>query len=121
MAIRERLRVLPRTGVGSVGKETSRRQQLGCIRESSSRWVKIKDLVILLEGGRGTLWEDARGQLNSQSTLGRSWAITCTPLPAGTKEEGRDIFILPVPPLQGVPTCQYTGAQPYEGRQMPGA
>ena len=72
MAIRERLRVLPGTGAGSAGKETSRRQQLGCIRESSSQWMKIKGLVILLEGGRGTLREDARGQLNSQSTLGRS-------------------------------------------------
>lgn len=84
--------------------------------------MKIKGLVILLESGKSTLREDARGQLNSHSTLGRSWAITCTPLPAGTKGEGREIFILPVPPSQGVPTHQsYTGAQPYEGRQMPGA
>lgn len=49
--------------------------------------------------GGGTLQEDARGQLNSHSTLGRSWAITCAALAAGTKGEGRDIFILPVPAL----------------------
>lgn len=79
--------------------------------------MEIKGLVILPRDGRGAIQEDARGQLNSHSTLGRSWAITCTPLPAGTNGEERGIFILPVPPLQGVPTCQsYTGAQPYEGR-----
>lgn len=85
--------------------------------ESTSGLMEIKGLVILPGGGRGTLQEDARGQSNSHSTLGRSWAITCTPLPAGANGKERDIFILPVPPLQGVPTCQsYTGAQPYEGR-----
>lgn len=74
--------------------------------------MEIKGLATLLGGGSVTLQEDARGQLNSHSTLGRSWAITCTPLPARTKGEGREIFMLPMPPLQGVPTQ----TQPYEGR-----
>lgn len=67
--------------------------------------MKIKGLVILLESGKSTLREDARGQLNSHSTLGRSWAITCTPLPAGTKGEGREIsFYLCLPHRE----CQLT-------------
>lgn len=115
-AIRERLRVLPQTGLGSWGRKAAAGSG-GDTLESTSGLMEIKGLAIL-PGVGGVLSRKMPGvSENSHSTLGRSWALTCTPLPAGANGKERDIFILPVPPLQGVPTCQsYTGAQPCEGR-----